>query len=1066
MNNQSLRVALDPFYQQIQPIILEKQHPVTGLLPASTAVTVHGDYRDAWVRDNVYSILAVWGLALAYRRLDNDDGRGYELEQSCVKLMRGLLQAMMRQSAKVERFKATLDPLDALHAKYDTLTGGMVVEDHAWGHLQIDATSLYLLMLAQMITSGLNIIWTLDEVNFVQNLVYYIERAYRIPDYGIWERGGKMNMGQAELNASSIGMAKAALEALAGFNLFGPRGSQSSVIHVIPDNIAHADITLHAMLPRESSSKEVDAALLSIIGFPAFAIQDEALVTHTRNTIVEKLEGTYGLKRFLRDGHQTVLEDEHRLHYETEELHQFEHIESEWPLFFVYLYLDALFREDRAQIEHYEARLAAVLVTQEGQPLLPELYYVPADSVDAERAEPHSQARLPNENIPLVWAQSLYLLGQLIRQGLLSISEIDPLRRSLLRTRRDPVVQVVLLAEDEDLQATLAIHGVAAETLAELQPIRVYYPEAITGVYQQVGCNQKLELSGRPPRLIKSLTTSRLYRLAGERVVCLSALFLQRDFYLAYDMSFLANRFRSELAYIHRHWTQLGRPTVTVLLTHNLLEDNPTEFFALMAALRSGTVDEVPVRTGRLVQLMATATVERIDDLHDFSFPSTVPADGATRSPLLQQDGPHTPLDHEYELSLEVEQDWERLVARLGQTSNLYEAVELLSTLAQRSSLATSITLNHSSAPLSALLEEIYAAAGERRLWGVVRRASALLGKVDADLDYAVGAILVCQKTIQVGRAFSLDSLITQPLPTDELLHKIETFCRDDIRDRVLSQELLIYLGILIKARPELFADLLTVRVSYLIVLLTSALAHEEACTQDEAYERLMHLPPSALQNRLTAVLVQYQSMQTILEQLESLHARQDGDVLAWSPDQRLETLPTPPQGWHEWRRYYGILSRVSSDFYTSVWQLFRHSHGLIIGDKFERRNRLDSRTILSDMTPGETAFALRIEHLLNKIPAPEYRQVNLEALTVLAELTMQNPTLRVEDTIVLDVLIGHAVRLAYLHRHPDHEAAYSDHKADAWNAFYALPPISTTDYLAQSFRYLIDAGTVEESLG
>jgi phosphorylase kinase alpha/beta subunit len=41
--------------------------------------------------------------------------------------------------------------VDALHAKYDTHTGDIVVGDHEWGHLQLDATSLYLLMLAQMI---------------------------------------------------------------------------------------------------------------------------------------------------------------------------------------------------------------------------------------------------------------------------------------------------------------------------------------------------------------------------------------------------------------------------------------------------------------------------------------------------------------------------------------------------------------------------------------------------------------------------------------------------------------------------------------------------------------------------------------------------------------------------------------------------------------------------------------------------------------------------------------------------------------------------------------------------
>ena len=1061
MNDQTLRAALEPFFEQIQSLILHKQHPVTGLLPASIAVTVHGDYRDAWVRDNVYSILAVWGLSLAYRQLDNDGGRGYELEQSCVKLMRGVLQAMMRQAGKVERFKASLAPLDALHAKYNTETGGTVVEDHAWGHLQIDATSLYLLMLAQMIASGLNIIWTLDEVNFVQNLVYYIERAYRIPDYGIWERGGKMNLGQVELNASSIGMAKAALEALTGFDLFGARGSQASVIHVIPDNIAQADITLHALLPRESSTKEVDAALLSIISYPAFAIQDEALVTLVRQTIVTKLEGNYGLKRFLRDGHQTVLEDEHRLHYETEELQRFEHIESEWPLFFVYLYLDALFRNDQALIAEYEAKLAAVLVETNGHWALPELFYVPADLVAAERAQPHSQPRLPNPNVPLVWAQSLYLLGQLVRYGLLRINDIDPLRRCSMHVRRAPVVQIALLAEDQALQAALGVHGVATETMEELQPIEVHYPETIAAAYQQVGRNQKLGLSGRPLRRIKSLTTSRLYRLAGRRVACLSALFLQREFYLAYDMHFLADRFRSELAYIHRHWSQLGRPTVTLLLTHSLLEEDSSDFFELMQQLRSGNVEGVPVRTGRLVQLMPTASFERIDLLHDFTLASPLLARSEQRAPLLALSGPHEPLDHEQELVIEVEGDWVQLRTQLEASINLYEAVELLANMARRGTLDQPLQLFDREVTLRALLEELYAQAGRQRRWAVVRRASALLGKVDPDLNDAVSAILICQKNILVGRAYSVDSLISQPIPTQELLNKINTFCRDDIRDSVLTQELLIYLGLLIKAQPELFADLLMVRVSYLIVLLTSALAHERQITQDEAYEQLMHLPPSEIQHRLAQVLAQYQSMQPILAELESLRAARSPETLTWSPDQRLEDLPTPPGGWHAWRQYRGILSRMPIDFYVGVWQLFQYTRGVVIGDKFERRNRLESRTVLSDMTPGETAFALRIEHLLNKIPAPEYRQLNLEALRVLSDLTRQNPTLRIDDYIVLDVLIGHAVRLAYLYSYPNRESSYNDHKADAWNAFYALPPISTTDYLAHAFRYLLDFGDV-----
>jgi phosphorylase kinase alpha/beta subunit len=56
-----------------------------------------------------------------------------------------------------------------------------------------------------------------------------------IQDYGIWERGDKTNHGLPELNASSIGMAKAALEALSELDLFGSRGGPASVIHVLSD---------------------------------------------------------------------------------------------------------------------------------------------------------------------------------------------------------------------------------------------------------------------------------------------------------------------------------------------------------------------------------------------------------------------------------------------------------------------------------------------------------------------------------------------------------------------------------------------------------------------------------------------------------------------------------------------------------------------------------------------------------------------------------------------------------------------------------------------------------------
>lgn len=69
--------------------------------------------------------------------------QAYELEHSVVKLMRSLLFSMMCQVNKVETFKQTQATIDSLHAKYSMATGKACVGDTEWGHLQIDATSLF-----------------------------------------------------------------------------------------------------------------------------------------------------------------------------------------------------------------------------------------------------------------------------------------------------------------------------------------------------------------------------------------------------------------------------------------------------------------------------------------------------------------------------------------------------------------------------------------------------------------------------------------------------------------------------------------------------------------------------------------------------------------------------------------------------------------------------------------------------------------------------------------------------------------------------------------------------------
>jgi len=1059
LKNGSLEDRLDHYYHLIKRVLLSRQDPISGLMPASTASNAHGDYTDAWVRDNVYSIMAVWGLGIAYRKLDWDRGRTYELDQSVVKLMRGLLFAMMRQADKVERFKKTNSPLDALHAKYNTRTAGTVVGDSEWGHLQIDATSLWLLMLGQMTASGIFILFTIDEVNFVQNLVYYIGRAYRTPDYGIWERGNKMNHGYPELNSSSIGMAKAALEALSGLDLFGVHGSQASVLHVLADEIARCRITLESLLPWESSSKEVDAALLSVVGFPAFAIGDADLAHRTRSRVVEQLQGNYGFKRFLRDGHQTVIEDASRLHYEPWELKQFDHIESEWPLFYAYMMLDALFRGDAPAVKEYRDRLESITVEVDGIPMIPELYVVPKESVEAERAQPNSQKRVPNANLPLVWAQSLYYLALMLDEGLLEPAEIDPLARRLrLCASRDPVVQVSLLAEDESLQLELEAQGVATQTPRQLAPIQVRNAGELSAAYNHIGRNDKLGLTGRPIRRLRSLTTSKIFQIRGQLMVFLPSFLNHQKFYLTLDKHYLIAQMKSELAYIQRHWRVPGRPTLTLLLTRTMLETGQDALLELIHELKQGICGGVHVRLGRVGELRQTAAMERIDFLHDFEFSQEPVKDAqSVRYSLIADPLSSIALTRTQVLEIEQEQDTGVLLTRLQETSSLYVQVEILERLMRMHGIEFVFIREGTEEMVSIadLLEDVYAQAarGSNGLpfWTIVRRIAGLCDKNDVALSDAVTDILVRQKQMTVGKSYSGASLISHPLPPEEIREKIRTFGGSDVRDWVLTQEMLIYLGLLIKSEPQLLRGLITLRVGYLILLITSDLADEYNVRQEEAHELLMDLSPSDIQRRLREVLGEYDDRARLVHRQETLPL-QHGIVETFD---QYKTLAKPKDGWLHYRQREGTLNRVPAGFYPNVWNLLKHCKGVIIGDKLDIRNRIDSGLVLSEMTAGEKNFALWIEHLLNKMDAAKYRQMNVETLVELAAMAKRSPDLFIDDYLVLDVIIGHAVRLAWLDCNPDRTADYGEDKPAAWTSFYETSPPHCASFVVKALQVL-----------
>ncbi len=1069
-------VSLDTLFGEVRRHILDRQHPISGLLPASTAVTAHGDYTDAWVRDNVYSILGPWSLGIACRRA-GQSVRAFELEQAVVRNMRGLLLAMMRQADRVERFKHSLDPIDALHAKYDTATGEAVVGDEEWGHLQLDATSLFVLMLVQMTAGGLTIVQGRDEVDFVQNLIWYLSRAYVIPDYGIWERGNKINHGVRELNASSLGLVLAALEAADGFDLFGEQGDDSSRLQVVPDDIARVQQCLDSILPRESASKEIDSALLAVIGFPAFAAGDKAGEVGER--IETRLAGRYGYKRFLRDGHQTAIEDDSKLHYEPGELEAFARIECEWPLFFTYRLINACFSGDRETAASIQRQIERVAVCECGAPVLPELYYVPAESVEAERHAPGSTDRLANENRPLVWAQSLWVAGRLLLAGRIQPDDLDPIGRH--RPRQEtapPAIGVALLAQTPSVAEQLEVAGIAPISWLDQSQTDVIPANVLVERLASVGANARLILTGRPKRRLLGLSAGRVITTDTGDSAVVPALFDTNTFLLGRDIELLVHEIRTSLAYLARYARGPGQPLWTIPVHDWMLEGaGATTLVAFLDKLASGRVEGV--RIERLDALVSSASRWRL---------SGVLPEVPTEPPVIE--GPWEWGGDVPAIAAELGEahSVDELIGAFGRVTALDERLALLGWL-ERSTLPAEQTfadVNGEMRDWEGHCIALLRLAQRVGAWRVMRLSADLAGVVDGFLEVALMDLVVRQKRLAVGRSYSRSAVIDAPISNREILRRIHAYCDDDPRERSLTQELVIHLGAWLRAEPDLFRNVITLRTGPLLQILVALRAREGAMPPSQALDDLVGMAPHALRERLREAI----DWRDQPQRLEALHRRDIASPTPASVGTELGKLtvasildrygsegvgPRDEAGssvdWYHHREIGGAMSRLPERFYEGVWDLLGHVPTLVIGNRFDPRNVLDSVLYRGQSTAREHNFALAVEHRLNRIEASEYRELNVEAIAALIEIVARTPGLSIEEPLVLDVVIGHAVRLAWLHEHPEDEGCYDESRADAWQAFYHRSPQAVAHWVGAALDYLLmadveSASVIEEAGG
>ncbi|XP_065183902.1 phosphorylase b kinase regulatory subunit beta-like [Sycon ciliatum] len=1026
------RAHLDHYYYFVKTHLVSKQSGTLGLFrKGSNSLPV------APVRDNIYNATALWALSVAYRSFGNDNGRGYEMQQSAVKCMRAILICYMQNAQKVERFKETQSKDDSLPAYFHYETGEAILDPESDGHLQIDAVALYLLQLAQMTSAGLQVIFSMDEVNFIQNLIYYIERSYRTPDYGMWQRGRKDDPSRMELHASSIGLVKAALESMNGLNLYGAQGTSLTTAHVDPDAHHRNSSTLQSLLPRESNSKETDAALLPVVGFPAYAI-DKELAGTTRDRVVSKLKGVCGLKRFSRDGQYTVLEQSSKGKDGPTELRVYDGVECEWPIFLCFLAIEKYGNGDEAGARECLHQLDRLL-DKDG--VVPKCYVVEKQFVESERIAPAAQHRQAlHEEEPWLWAQSLYIITCLLISGVIDLASIDPLGRHLSSSlagyrplkqdglriaEKNTVVQISLVAESAHLQARLATFGIASQTVQQVEPIIVLPQASLVDAFKDLGVNPRLSLSGRPSRPKGALGTSMVYRIKGDVVVFTPIFLDQTDFYMSADLSLLIDVIKDNLKFIYDNWNKPKRPLMVLLLRSNYAASGAhvSEMIEMMAAFKQGVWEGVPVKLGRLQQFIATSFVEQLDFVKQ-DVRTLAPAPSSVRQQVLNRTsrvslfnpvraGTVTPPPPPADLGEDI--DFSKLYSSEEIMDHFNESVLVVTKMM----LLSRLFLCHGPGfrtPLGTVVEVVkglYDKALTDQDWYSIRIGASLLGKTVDSLAPSITLMVAVNRQVCIGVVGHEERVISEPLPPAEIQTVLFNSVRPhQVADASLQQELVIFLGGFVSGQPSLFEGMQRIHLGWL----TQAMSDELKMPGSEYHvNSIYQLSPSQIK-------------QLLLEVLSSRYQN-------------------PERTWLQQRRREGSLNRVPSHFYEKVLQVLLQSQGGLSLYKYH----LPQEPLVQDNKPQDKSFILCVEELLSQSPCPEYRQLIVELLGVLASLFERNSEVNATETLSLDKLLMKAVSMYATDNDLDTESMKNEALTLAFAQSYPHGNQGTTAYLLRA---------------
>uniref|UniRef100_A0A0K2TG70 Phosphorylase b kinase regulatory subunit n=1 Tax=Lepeophtheirus salmonis TaxID=72036 RepID=A0A0K2TG70_LEPSM len=1018
-------IELNYYYGLAKRQLIKYQSPFTGLFPATSTTKNIGS-----VKESIYCAMSIWSLHIAYRNLDFDKGKGTELRGHVVNCLRGIMTCWMKQAHKIEAFKKNQSPENSLHSKFNIETGEPIFSSEEYHHLQVNVVSLYILFICQVISSGFVIIYSMEEVCFIQNLVYYIERAYRIPDYGVWERGSKFNDGTRELHASSIGMAKAALESINGFNLMGINGTSRTVIYSDIDAHNRNRNTYEAILPRESDSRSVDIGLLPVLTFPAFATHNGTIYEETKDRIMNCLEGKFGFIRFYRDGYLTENESDFLLpneQYPPGTIQEFQGVEAQWPIFFIFFIIEGIFKKNEKQIEKYQLLLRDRIIYESHDdnqdPYLPAAYVVPTLLIEEEKKAPGTQNRIPSKNGSssedvFLWGQSMLIIVELLTNNLIEPFDIDPIRRSLPSRSRprqgtrhstfegttyDSMVQVAMISESIPLKELLATYGIESQTPDEIEPIQIWSHSNITKIYSYLGENRKLNLSGRPNRPIGILGSSKVYKINGITALCYPLIFSASEFYLSYDMAILTDDILNELSVVSRRWKLCGRPTFCILILEDHMRDQKfsATLLGLLSNLRNSDVNGVRLRFGKVQSLIETSCVEHLDFLPEKVFESL------NIQPLVQKvekaSGFSTLLSNMKKQSTTIKEEYRNYVdlyrnksthdiaCSIQSCNNMYGNIQMLGLILRRDGPDYCID-GHT---VKKRLQKLNETSGSMRYWAAMRYSSSLLEQMVESISPYITAILVSGKQVVMGMGSGQEILIDKPIPPSDILNILyrEPHYQFILRT-VLQQEIIVEIGKSISSSPHLYTGILKLRIQWILKAVQHYIDMKKLKVPNQTQEAIETISPSRLRHAFLACLGESRDLQ--IEFSKKANKEYNSRSL---------TL-------YEVRTINGCLLRVPPDFYdTCMWLVLqRTSGGVYFGN-----THIPQTPTINYYKRTDSRYAHIIESALHQLRdnnEPAFLQLVIEFIYVLYIILMRSPEVIFGEKLCVETIVREACDL------------------------------------------------------